>query len=125
MVDEAKGGEAEGGTEAAGGGDIEGLDWSCLLMNVERITADPEDDDSQDIFSVKFQVDGLDANAEVDIIVSDAADAEVVAVALHTLHVAMTNWAKLIEHRRMTMGRVANPVTSCKQPGIPPAFTLR
>ncbi len=103
MADDDKSGEAEGGTEPAGADDIEGLDWSCLLMNVERITADPEDDDSQDIFSVKFQVDGPDANAEVDIIVSDAADAEVVAVAMHTLHVAMTNWAKLLESRRMTM----------------------
>ena len=54
MADEAKGGEAESGTEPVGADDIEGLDWSCLLMNVERITADPEDDDSQDIFSVKF-----------------------------------------------------------------------
>ena len=103
MADDAKGSEVQGGTEPAGADDIEGLDWSCLLMNVERITADPEDDDGQDIFAVKFQIDGPDANAEVDIIVSDAADAEVVAVALHTLHVALTNWAKLIERRRMTM----------------------
>ena len=103
MADGEKSDEAQGGPEPAGADEIEGLDWSCLLMNFERITADPEDDDSQDIFSVKFQVDGPDASAEVDIIVSDAADVEVVAVALHTLHVAMTNWAKLIESRRMSM----------------------
>ena len=90
MADDEKGDEAEGGTESAGTDGLEGLDWSCLLMNVERIIADPEDDDGEDIFSVKFQVDGPNANAEVDIIVSEAADVEVVGLALDTLHSALT-----------------------------------
>lgn len=103
MATDEMGGEgrqAEGGTEPAGADDIEGLDWSCLLMNVERITADPEDDDGEDIFSVKFQVDGPNANAEMDIIVAEAADVEVVALALDTLHGALTAWADLIQRRK-------------------------
>ncbi len=103
MAEEEKGNEAEGGTEFAGGADIEGLDWSCLLMGVERIIADPEDDDGEDIFAVKFQVDGPNANAEMDIIVSDAADLEVVAVALDTLHGALLAWADLIQRRKVEM----------------------
>ena len=80
--------------------DADGLDWSCLLMSVERITADPEDDDLEDIFAVKFQVDGPNADAEIEITVADAADIEVVAVALDTLHGALMAWADLIQRRK-------------------------
>ncbi len=100
MADEEKGAEAEGRTDPAGTDDIEGLDWSCLLMGVERIIADPEDDDGEDIFSVKFQVDGPNANAEIEIIVSDFTDeAHVISIAQHTLHVAMTMWSRITAER--------------------------
>lgn len=103
MTDNEKGDEAEGGMRSLNIADSKNLDWSCRLMGVERIIADPEHGDSEKIFAVKFQVDGPDANAEVDVIVSDASDPEVVAVAFHTLHVALTNWAKLIENRRVDL----------------------
>ena len=100
MADDEKGNEAECGTEPAGAEGIEGLDWSCLLMGVERIIADPEDDDGEDIFAVKFEVDGPNAEAEIEITVADVADVEVVAVALDTLHVALVAWADLIQRRK-------------------------
>jgi hypothetical protein len=53
---------------------IRDVDWTYRLMSLERFDADPEDDDAQDIFAAKFQVDGPDANAEVEIIVSDFTD---------------------------------------------------
>ena len=79
----------------------DGSDWTYRLMSLERVQAD-EVDDLDDIFTATFQVDGPDANAEIEIIVSDADDeAEVVAVALDTLNRAMTAWGRLTENRRI------------------------
>jgi hypothetical protein len=76
------------------------VDWTYRLMSLERFDADPEDEDAQDIFAAKFQVDGPDANAEVEIIVSTFTDeANVISIALHTLHTAMTAWARITEDR--------------------------
>ena len=79
---------------------IRDVDWTYRLISLERFDADPEDEDAQDIFAAKFQVDGPDANAEVEIIVSDFTDqANVISIALHTLHTAMTAWARITEDR--------------------------
>ena len=93
---------ADDGIGAGSGEVTDGSDWTCTLMNVERISADPEDDGGEDIFEVKFQVDGPNANAEVEIIVSDYVDeANVISIALHTLHVAMREWGRVTENRRI------------------------
>ena len=77
--------------EVAEGDELTFLDWSYRLLKLERIQAEAEDEDGQDIFAATFQVDGPNANAEVEIIVSDFVDeAHVVSIAQHTLHVAAT-----------------------------------
>ena len=101
MADKEKGDEATVGAAAPVG--IEGLDWSCRLTEVQRIEADPESDDLDDLFSVTFAVDGPNAEASVEIMVPDAADVEVVAVALDTLHGALVAWADLILRRKAEM----------------------
>ena len=89
--------------EAPGGDEItDGSDWSYRLLKLERIQADEIDDDGQDIFEATFQVDGPNANAEIEIIVSDYVDeANVVSIALHTLHVSMRELARATENRRI------------------------
>ncbi|RYC29904.1 hypothetical protein D3273_21770 [Lichenibacterium minor] len=80
----------------------DGSDWTYRLMSLERIQADEPEDDGEDIFTATFQVDGPNANAEVEIIVSDYVDeANVVSIALHTLHVSMREWARATENRRI------------------------
>jgi hypothetical protein len=80
----------------------DGSDWTYRLLSLERVEADEPDDDLEDIFMAKFAVDGPDANAEVEIIVSDYVDeANVVSIALHTLHVSMREWARATEDRRI------------------------
>ncbi len=80
----------------------DGSDWTCRLLSLERVEADEIEDDLQDIFTAKFQIDGPDANAEVEIIVSDFTDeAQVVAIALDTLHRAMKAWSNITENRRI------------------------
>ena len=108
MADDEKGSEAERGMEYADADDIEGLDWSCMLMGLERFIADPEDDDGEDVFAVKFQVDGPNANAEVDIMVSGTADVNVVGIALDTLHDALVAWANLIRRRKAEMREISS-----------------
>ena len=76
------------------------LDWDVRMTEVQRIEPDPEEDGPNDLFSVSFSVDGPNANAEVEITVVDAADVEVVAVALDTLHGALLAWADLIQRRK-------------------------
>lgn len=98
MADEEKGDEAAPGPTVFVGSD--GLDWSCRLTEVQRIEADPEDDDLEDLFAVTFAVDGPNAEAEIEIMVADATDLEVVEVALETLHGALLAWAELIQRRR-------------------------
>ena len=100
MADEEKGEAAEGGAAAADEGELEFEDWTYRLLSVERIEADPGDEDTADIFMAKFQVDGPNANAEVEIIVSDHKDeAHVISIAQHTLHVAMTMWGRVTSDR--------------------------
>ena len=76
------------------------LDWDVRMTEVQRIEPDPEEDGLDDLFSVSFSVDGPNANAEVEIMVCDAADVEVVTVALATLHGALLAWADLIQRRK-------------------------
>ncbi len=84
--------------EVADGEDLTFLDWSYRLLSLERIQAEAEDE--QDIFAATFQVDGPNANAEVEIIVSDFVDeALVVSIAQHTLHVAATMWGRVTADR--------------------------
>ena len=98
MVDDAKGDE---GQEAATAAEVIDLDWDCRLKEVQRIEPDPEEDDPlEDLFAVTFMVDGPNANAEIEVMVTDATDPEVVAVALDTLHGALTAWADLIQRRK-------------------------
>ena len=104
MADDEKGEAAEGGAAIFVGGD--GLDWSCRMTEVQRIVPDPEDDEPDDLFTVTFAVDGPNANAEVEIMVTDAADIEVVAIALDTLHGALTAWADLIQRRKAELRAV-------------------
>ena len=77
-----------------------GLSWDVQMTEVQRIEPDPEDDGPDDLFSVTFAVDGPNANASVEVMVTDAADIEVVAVALDTLHNALVAWADLIRRRK-------------------------
>lgn len=100
--------EEDGGTttDAAAPGtepsELDFIDWTCRLLSVERVEADELEDDLQDIFTVKFAVDGPDANAEVEIMVSDFEDeAHVVGIALDTLHRAMKAWGRITENRRI------------------------
>ncbi len=80
----------------------DGSDWTYRLLSLERVEANEIEDDLQDIFTAKFQLDGPDANAEVEIIVSDFVDeANVVSIALHTLYVAMRSWGRITENRRI------------------------
>ena len=82
--------------------ELEFIDWTCRLLTVERVEADELEDDLQDLFTVKFAVDGPDANAEVEIMVSDCEDeAHVVGIALDTLHRAMKAWGRITENRRI------------------------
>lgn len=100
MADEAKATGAAAAPPETDGGELEFEDWSYRLLSLERVMADPEDDDSEDIFTAKFQVDGLNANAEIEIIVSDQTDeAHVISIAQHTLHVATTMWGRLTADR--------------------------
>ena len=86
--------------EAAAAEEITDLDWDVRTREVQRIEPDPEDDGPDDLFSVTFAVDGPNANAEVEVMVTDVADVEVVAVALDTLHGALSAWADLIQRRK-------------------------
>ena len=86
--------------EAAAAEEITDLDWDVRMREVQRIEPDAEDDGPEDLFSVTFAVDGPNANAEVEVMVTDVADIEVVAVALDTLHGALTAWADLIQRRK-------------------------
>ena len=89
---------------------IRDVDWTYRLMSLERFDADPEDEDAQDILAAKFQVDGPDANAEVEVIVSDFTDeANVISIAPHTLHTATTAWARITEDR-VIAGRAVHEV---------------
>ncbi len=98
MVDDEKGDEAGGDATAVAG--VTDLDWDVRLSEVQRIEADPDEDDLEDDFAVTFAVDGPNATAEIEIMVADAADVEVVAVALDTLHGALVAWADLIQRRK-------------------------
>ena len=93
MADDDKG-------EAAAAEEITDLDWDVRMREVQRIEPDAEDDGPEDLFSVTFAVDGPNANAEVEVMVTDVADIEVVAVALDTLQGALTAWADLIQRRK-------------------------
>ncbi|RYC29865.1 hypothetical protein D3273_21525 [Lichenibacterium minor] len=93
MADDDKG-------EAAAAEEITDLDWEVRMREVQRIEPDAEDDGPEDLFSVTFAVEGPNANAEVEVMVTDVADIEVVAVALDTLHGALTAWADLIQRRK-------------------------
>ena len=86
--------------EGAAAEEITDLDWDVRMREVQRIEPDTEDDGPEDLFSVTFAVDGPNANAEVEVMVTDVADIEVVAVALDTLHGALTAWADLIQRRK-------------------------
>ncbi len=79
---------------------ITDLDWDVQLTEVQRVEPDAESDDLDDLFTVTFAVDGPNANASVEVMVTDAADIEVVAVALDTLHGALVAWAGLIQRRK-------------------------
>lgn len=80
----------------------DGLEWTYRLISLERIYVDEVDDDGEDIFAAKFQVDGPNANAEVEITVSDFEDeAHVLGIALDTLHRAMKAWGRITENRRI------------------------
>ena len=98
MAEDEQAGDAEN-TQAAPV-EIRDLEWDCRLQSLERIEADPDDDDLEDLFTVTFVVDGPDANAEIEIMVADADDHDVVALALSTLQGALTAWADLIKRRR-------------------------
>ena len=80
--------------------EITDLDWDVQMTEVQRVEPDPEDDGPDDLFTVTFAVDGPNANASVEVMVTDAADVEVVAVALDTLHGALVAWAALIRRRK-------------------------
>ena len=86
--------------EAAAAEEITDLDWDVRMREVQRIEPDAEDDGPEDLFSVTFAVDGPNANAEVEVMVTDVADIEVVAVALDTLQGALSAWADLIQRRK-------------------------
>ena len=86
--------------EGAAAEEITDLDWDVRMREVQRIEPDAEDDGPEDLFSVTFAVDGPNANAEMEVMVTDVADIEVVAVALDTLHGALTAWADLIQRRK-------------------------
>lgn len=80
----------------------DGSDWTYRLLKLERIQADEISDDLEDLFEATFQVDGPDANAEVEIIVSDFEDeAHVLGIALDTLHRAMKAWGRITANRRI------------------------
>ena len=86
--------------EVADGDELTFVDWTYRMLKLERIQAEAEDEDGQDIFAATFQVDGPNANAEVEIIVSDFIDeAHVVSIAQHTLHVAATMWGRITADR--------------------------
>lgn len=94
-----------GGVEVA-----HGADWACSLMSIERVQADVTADAGEDIFTAIFQMDGLNANAEVEIVVSDFDDeAEIVSIALHTLHLAMRTWGRITENRRIAARDFGEP----------------
>ena len=100
MADKANGGEIATEPEAAGDAEIEFIDWDYRLLSLERVQADGENEEDEDYFTAKFQVDGPNANAEVEIVVSDFTDeAHVVSIAQHTLHVAMTMWGRVTSDR--------------------------
>ena len=106
MADGEKGEVAADGVKVADG-ELEFEDWTYRLLSLERVEADEIEDDFQDIFTAKFQLDGPDANAEVEIIVSDYVDeANVVSIALHTLHVSLQEWARATENRRIAARNV-------------------
>ena len=100
MVDDAKGEGRDVELAAADGDEITFVDWTYRLLSLERVEADPEEGEDADLFSAKFQVDGPNANAEVEIIVSDFVDeALVVSIAQHTLHLAATMWGRVTADR--------------------------
>ena len=86
---------------------ITDLDWDVQLTEVQRVEPEPESEDLDDLFTVTFAVDGPNANASVEVMVSDAADVEVVAVALDTLHGALVAWANLIARRKEQLRVIA------------------
>lgn len=99
MADGEKGEVAADGAEVADG-ELEFEDWTYRLLSLERVEADEIDDGGEDIFTAKFQVDGPNANAEIEITVSDHTDeAHLISIAQHTLHVARTMWGRVTSDR--------------------------
>ena len=93
---------AAGPAESEAADELEFVDWTCRLLSLERVEADEIEDDLEDLFTATFAVDGPDANAEVEIIVSDFEDeAHVIGIALDTLHRAMKAWGHITENRRI------------------------
>ena len=76
MADGEKSSEAKVEPEAAGDDEITFLDWDVQLTEVQRVEPDAESDDLDDLFTVTFAVDGPNADASVEIMVTEAADIE-------------------------------------------------
>ena len=77
-----------------------GLTWACILQQVQRIEPDPEDDEPEDLFEVSFALTGPNTEVQAEVMVIEAADVEVVALALDELHRALLAWADLIKSRK-------------------------
>ncbi len=96
------------GSGAADDFELECFDCDSRWLSLERVQADAGEEGEGD-FTGKFQVDGPDADAEVEIIVSDFTDeAHVVSIAQDTLHVAITMCGRVTSDR-FIRARAADP----------------
>ena len=80
--------------------EAEALAALAPVQQVQRIEPDPEDDEPEDLFEVSFALTGPNTEVQAEVMVIEAADVEVVALALDELHRALLAWADLIKSRK-------------------------
>ena len=76
--------------------------WTFDVQSVSRVEPAPGEIDDVVTFAVVFDVSGPDANAEVEIFVTDVPDpALIITLAMATLHEALAAWARITLGRRI------------------------
>lgn len=76
--------------------------WRFDVQSVTRVVPAPDDDSGAVTFSVVFDVTGPDANAEIEVYVTDVPDPSVlITLAMAHLHHALDQWTRITSGRRI------------------------
>ncbi len=76
--------------------------WHFDVESVTRVVPAPDDDKGTVTYSVVFDVTGPDANAEIEVFVTDIPDpAVLITLAMALLHRALSEWTRITAGRRI------------------------